>query len=105
MKDRTERGLRMRDAHTGTKASHHFDPIIVLLEIVLGEVAGPRLKQEIRVERNIEVGSERRIYAEESQRRDAGHEKGNVVDQDRLPGRSRSVAEKPLARGEAEDGY
>ena len=70
----TQCGLRLRQAHARTQAGHHLDPIIVRIEILLGEVAGAALgsQQEIGVQRNIEIRRHRGIDAEESRRRDPG---------------------------------
>ena len=56
VKHRTQRGLRLRQAHARTQARHHFEPVVVLLEISLGVVrSSSKPQQEVGAQRNIEI--------------------------------------------------
>ena len=105
VKHRTQRGLRLHYAHARTQARHDFDPIVVRIEISIGDVARSSflLQQEVGVQRNIEIGRRRGIDAEKSRRRDSRYRERDVIDQDELPGRARCIAEAPLTEREAQD--
>jgi hypothetical protein len=69
------------------QARHHFKPIVVLVQIILGIVrSSPMPQQEAGAQRNIEIGRRRGIDAEESRRRDSCHGEWNVIDQMDCPG-------------------
>ena len=81
MKHRAQRGLRLRQAYARTQARHHFEPIVVLLEVY------PRIsrfcpyrKQQIGVQRNVEIRRRCGIYAEESRWSDSRNGERNVID-------------------------
>ena len=104
VKHRTQRGLRLHYAHARTQARHDFDPIVVLIEISLRDVARPPFfQQEVGVQRNIEIRRRRGIHAEKSRRRDSRYRERNVIDQYELSGRARCIAEAPLTEREAQD--
>ena len=75
LKSGRQRGLGLRETDSGAQSSHDLNPVVVLVEVIIGskpELIGSA-KQNVGVHRKIDVGSRRGIDAEEFRRRDTNH--------------------------------
>src|SRR5262245_64835739 len=102
MELRRQHCLRLRDTHARLQASHDFNPVVVLLEVLITWLIS-RLNNHLGMHRQVNVRHIARFGSEEIRRNDAYDHKRPVIEANSLRhGRSRTW-KMPLCETMADD--
>src|SRR5262245_4458606 len=93
--------LSLRHTHAWLKPSHDFNPIVVLLEIVVAWLES-RQKNHVGVHRQIQVRHIAWFSTEETRRHNTHDHKRLVIEANRLPDGCGDVREMPLCEAMAD---